>query len=279
MKKLLLALLCLYFVTSNQVYSQASSRNGYWLPTYDTLRVFFVFAEVVNDPIDTLYNALWAPGEMPETPDIYFDPYFTDAESINGYMTKYFYEASFGEFIVLGDYYPNLIQIEYDSITSTDGDTELLDYLQDLPSSDIITQHGFTFNSNDFDHYVSPTASGQYKTINSDNKIDLMIIVWRLNSKFTTSSNGGQYNSGKAYALKEKDYFMSFAKFTSSENLNIEVMRHEIGHGLFGDNSFHTGGSGHGERTFMSSVGGYSAMSSDEKSSPVYNAWDRYRLG
>lgn len=221
---------------------------------------------------------MWAPGELPETPEIYFDPEFTGAESITGLMTKYYYQASFGEFVVLGDYYSQLIQVEYDSISSN-GDSELLDYLQNIPDTDIITENGFSFNSNDFDKFNSPTANGQYKAITPDDTIDMMIIVWRVNSKFTTSSNGGSYTSNKNYALKEKLYFMSFARFTSSTSLFFEVMRHEFAHGLFGGNDFHNGSSGHGERTFMSSVGGYSMMSSDAKELSVYNAWDRYRLG
>ena len=56
-------------------------------------------------------------------------------------------------------------------------------------------------------------------------------------------------------------------------------MRHEFSHSIYGGNNFHTAGCGAGTRTFLSSVGGYSNMSSWDSNSQGCNGWDRWRMG
>lgn len=49
--------------------------------------------------------------QVPTYANDLFDHDFTTAGNINGLVTKYFYEASFGQYIVLGDYYPIVISV------------------------------------------------------------------------------------------------------------------------------------------------------------------------
>jgi hypothetical protein len=73
--------------------------------------------------------------------------------------------------------------------------------------------------------------------------------------------------------------FMSYSYFVNEGAANYVILRHEFSHLLLGGNNFHTGGSGAGTKTFMSSAGGYSMLSSWDRSSQVFNAFDRRRLG
>lgn len=79
------------------IYSQKNARYGYNLAPYDTIRFFIVFAEMVDDPNDPGSLWGWSEGEMPDHPEKYCDYKFVDENSINGEITKYFYQASFGE--------------------------------------------------------------------------------------------------------------------------------------------------------------------------------------
>ena len=110
MKKIILFILL--FITF-QVKSQFKSENGYYGPNKDTIRVFLVFAEAIDDSnyfrVDT---SNWRPGQLPINPGKYFDAHF-DPNNIQGYMTKYFYEASFKKYIDLGDYYPYIVKVKF----------------------------------------------------------------------------------------------------------------------------------------------------------------------
>jgi len=70
------------FLFSVLLYSQ--SQNGYWLTNKGTLGALLVFAEAVDDPIDTWADQPnWPRGQMPLNPDAYFDHSFTNGQSIN----------------------------------------------------------------------------------------------------------------------------------------------------------------------------------------------------
>lgn len=267
-------------------YSQ-NSQNGYWLPTTGTLRVFLVFAEVVNDPALSNPNSdfytpdvNWPQGQMPLNPNAYFDPAY-DANNLQGFMTKYFSQASFGQLKIIGDYYPSLIQVDYNSIPQNqNGESNIVSYLNSQPGTDVITANGYSINSSDFDVWTNPTGFGQAKVLASDNYIDAMLVCWRVNSKVSTRNNSGNCDNGSTTsALKSKLGFMMKGRFVSLGSDAFIIMRHEFSHDLYGPNNFHTGGAGHGTRHFISDVGGYSNMSSWDLSSPGWNAWDRRRMG
>jgi hypothetical protein len=84
-----------------------ASRNGYYLAPYDTLKVLIVFAEIDYSG-DTLFSEpdtypdAWDAGALPDWKDDLLDP--TWSGSPQAKLTKYYYEASFGKLIVLGDY-------------------------------------------------------------------------------------------------------------------------------------------------------------------------------
>lgn len=133
MKKLILILLM--FINYYHVIAQVSSENGRWNPVKGQFRVLLVYAEVLNDPNYNLVTQPgWPAGQMPLNPGKYFDSHYS--ANINGYMTKYFNESSFGEYHVLGDYYPQLIQI--DCNTNSDHFGNVISTLNQSASADLV---------------------------------------------------------------------------------------------------------------------------------------------
>ncbi len=123
---------------SNLLSAQVSSRNGYAHTGHDTIRVFLVFAEIVGDPLyDELVSSQWAAGALPLNASDYFESEIDGV--IESYITKYYHEASFGDFVILGDYYPEIVGINKDNVVSSNGSAEVFDYLNNLPGTDFET--------------------------------------------------------------------------------------------------------------------------------------------
>jgi hypothetical protein len=110
-----------------------NSENGNWFPATGTIRVLIVFAETdcsscgpsVCDNPDYHIDAKgsWLNGQLPPNVqdlatgnDIFNQSYFDQALPVGatptpGNLTDYYYQMSFGQHIVLGDYYPELITV------------------------------------------------------------------------------------------------------------------------------------------------------------------------
>ena len=255
------------------------SRNGYWLPPKGTMRILLVYAEVLNDPDEPGRMGGWEPGKLPRNPGYFFDHELKNGEQPEGIMTKYYYQASFGEFLVLADYYPELISVDFNEMTSR-GFMQVLDTIMNQAGDDVITANGYSVNAGDFDFFSVASGHGSPKASQPDSLLDMVMVIWRVNSKITTSSSGGYcmpYHM--KYPFKSMKGFMAYSYFVNEGASNYVILRHEFSHLLLGGNNFHTGGSGAGTKTFMSSAGGYAMLSSWDRSSQVYNAFDRRRLG
>lgn len=195
-------------------------------------------------------------------------------------MTDYFYQASFGKYVVLGDYLDTLCSVSAASITDY-GDQQVIDFINSLPGTDLTTKHGLSLNTN-FDYVTKPFGvdRGVYKTRAADDYIDLIMVLWRTDYYDTIRYSSGSINTSWANnTIKGMSGYMDFSRFVSYSGNAFGVIRHEFNHSLFGPNEFHTAGGGHGERTFLSSVGGYACMGSYDNVYNGFNAWDRYRIG
>ena len=94
--------------------AQQNSTDGWFLPTRDTVRVLVVFVEIQYDTLAEKNNSpkgtrVWQPGELPVYADSIFDPVWTGKPQT--LMTQYYQESSFGNLTVLGDYFPELIEV------------------------------------------------------------------------------------------------------------------------------------------------------------------------
>lgn len=82
------------------------SENGFVLPANGTIRLLMVFAEIDYDTgTDPNPNSTddWTVHQLPDWADDLFDPN-TPTGQATGEVTRYFQEASFGNYLVLGDY-------------------------------------------------------------------------------------------------------------------------------------------------------------------------------
>ena len=264
----------LFLLLAGTLHAQ-DSREGYWLPVKGKLRILMVYAEVMNDPDEPGFVAGWEPGKMPRNPGYFFDHELKPGEQAKGILTKYYQQASFGEFQVLADYYPDLISVDFNNMASR-GFRQVLDTIIKQTGKDVVTANGYSVNAGDFDFFSVASGHGKPKVSKPDSLLDMIMVIWRVNSKITTSSSGGYcmpYRMG--FPFKSMKGFMAYSYFVNEGAANYVILRHEFSHLLLGGNNFHTGGSGAGTKTFMSSAGGFAMLSSWDRSSQVFNAFDR----
>ncbi len=258
-----------------------SSRHGFWMPNRDTVRVFLVFAEVVGDPDDRTAgdpNAGWPDGRLPPNADAYFDPVLPPGAEPRGDLTRFFHQASFGRYVLLGDYLPELVRVPVGE-RQGNGDRNVLAYLAGLPPERRVTAHGLRLDA-DFDRWTMPNGKALPKTKAPDGMADFGMIVWRVNGKVSRSDNGGSVNVGPLRSpVGDLEGFNDFSRFVARHSAGFQIMKHEFSHSLYGGNNFHTGGRGAGNATFIHAMGGYGNLSSFGSNSPSLNAWDRHRMG
>jgi hypothetical protein len=262
------------------LYGQISSRNGIALSSSGTVRVLLIFGEVINDPD---YNketfSSWPPDQMPADPGYMLDT-LINSSNIHGKLSKLFYEASFGEFVVIGDYVNSLMRIDTNSWNNSMGEI-VGNYLNGIPADDITTAHQYTFNGSDFDNWQHNSIQGGVKTPGMDDKIDLIIVLWRVNSKFRDECN----SCGTVFSLLNPVKGKAGSEYgsvtTAYSGTEWGAVRHEIAHSLLGSDAFATGGHvGNSGRTTIPKQGGYSLLNyAHGASGTLYNGFDRWRLG
>jgi hypothetical protein len=257
-----------------------NSENGYWLPNKGTLRVLVVFAEVLDDINYSTSSQSWKIAMLPDNPDLYFSQ---SKEFLNdGLISKYFANASFNNYKLIGDYYPSLIQINKEDVAFNSVKT-VMKKMNELGIKK--SANGYHLYSkckrrnSDFDSYTLKEFSTP-KLQKADSMLDMMIIVWRVNSKLSTTTNSGYCSVGPAnYSLKGYKGLNCYSEFVSNNNDAYVIMRHEFSHALYGGNNFHTAGPGAGLRCFIPAITGFSNLSSWDNIGQSYNAWDRWRMG
>ncbi len=273
MKRLiiLIIILCL----CGKLFSQVDARNGWRLPTEGVFRIFIVFAEATGDPNYSQVVPGWPAGQMPDDPNIHIDAFV--GSNYRSFISRYFHEMSFGKLEVIGDYYPHLLQIPYDSNVNSIGTYyQAFDKIKNICNGQQIqTAKGFQF-PDDFDNWTLGTT-GQVKAKSPDNYVDCIIVYWRVNKSIGDSRDGGQtyHADPDKTVIANKSGTSTYGRIYTD---NPTIFCHEFAHGIIGPNEFHTGG-GNGNGIFMENYGGYGMISSYFRNMITYNAWDRYRLG
>lgn len=266
------------------------SENGWYLSPKGEIHIMIVYAEI---DFDSSYGHLnpvknpegtvgWKTGKLPNWKQWAVSK--TDEEK--GFLTKYFRQASFGQFKVTGDVLDSMITIPISSIRDTKGrvvETESFAgnfykkaVVEKLNS---IKEPKFLFGSqlSDFDRW-SYSGYGKEQQEVPNGKIDLVMIIWRNIHVVGLGEMSGFVSAGNYGNLWGMDTDM-YSMFKTESMLPTIVMRHEFSHMLYGGNNFHTAGGGVGTRTFITTAGGYSNMSAADCFSPTWNGWDRERLG
>ncbi|MBA3649622.1 MAG: hypothetical protein H0W62_13935 [Chitinophagales bacterium] len=296
---LLVSLIC----WSSLIAQTVSSENGYWLPAKGTvatpiqIRVLVVYANVDY----TAGNCLTAPvydnnewpanappkwetggGNYPIAKPL-FDADYTGASNITkGTLTDYFFEASQGSLVVLGDYASVIVPCTASGLTDycfSAGLNALASYITNNS-----TAHGKQLT--DFDIIDSYSKGLQKSNANDPNNvIDIVFIIWNHNlyGKIAGSCAGGAgVNGSNIVALSDASgpyttYLASSWGGCSRHDAWLTFTA-EFLHGLFGGNNWHSGG-GAGPWTFMTAPKMYCTTAQYDNPSDIYCGYDRHHLG
>jgi hypothetical protein len=290
MKTKYISFIISYFLVGiiiSPVYSQdtINSQNGSGLSSSGTIRAFVMFAEMLNDP---LYNSIntsdWPKGQMPLHPEFFLDT-ILDPNNIQGIITQYYYEASLHKLKIVGDYLDTLMQFDYYNYDRGNAGLEITNYINNrIPGTDFQSAHGYWFNGTAFDQWQFNPLQGGLKLPGMDTKVDLMIIVFRVNS----FQNYGENNCGSPlhmnYGPIKGKSSLEYGSISNAYKAKEWIaIRHEIDHSLLGRSDAlatagHCGKSGY--RSTIPLQGGYSLLSyEDENLGVLYNGFDRWRLG
>ncbi|MEM0999170.1 MAG: hypothetical protein AAGN35_19095 [Bacteroidota bacterium] len=264
------------------------TRNGWHLTPEGRIHVMVVYAEL---DFDSTYahldktkqpdgnwkwgarkNPRWKKELISKTPDG------------DGFMTKYFRQASFGKFQVTGDYLDTIVTVKITDI-QRNGQVVTQEAFGNNLYRRAVVDHvnalenpsfGFGSKLEDFDRWTF-TGTGRKNRPEPNGKIDLVVIVWRNIHVRNLGPSSGFVTPGNVGTLLGMPSDM-YSIFCTWDIMPKGIMRHEFSHMLYGGNNFHTANGGAGQRTFLSTVGGYSNMSGSDRFSHTWNAWDRERM-
>jgi hypothetical protein len=285
-----LILLCLLLITNLTTFAQYKISNGVGLPASDTIRALIVFAEIDFDkgncPQNLSSNITDAWGKdkngktkLPPNAWNFLDYKFFEGEPLQGYITDYYYQASFGKYILLGDYLPQVISVPCSDIYTGMNINQVLQALDTLPQN-LKTQNGFSLS--DFDIWTEG-KSGLPKTKEPDGKIDLLYVIWR-NNRFLISNNtlgnsGYGVNQVAGIPFREFSGLNNVASFNAAtadvKSFTITIAEHL--HAIFGGNHWHSCG-GAGNHTFLAMPKTYGTTAQFNATMQSVCGWDRWMM-
>ena len=289
-----LCCLCMLLVPISNLYCQ-NSTNGSSLSPKGRLNVFLIFAEIdaAGCPNKEFPGSdpNWPAGSLPKNlgntsaANNWYSHTYTSGGVPSGELTRYYYEMSMGNFILCGDYYPKVVKISCNDVSSAyDGSTgtaKVFNIINAAHSSSnpIVTANGHTLDY--FDNWTYVSGQGAQQVNSPDGKIDMVVVIWR-NFAWPMGSQGyGMSGSfwGNTYLQNMPIEGGSYFRLV---NASTEFYKAEFFHALFGGNEFHTGAGASTRTTFMTGQGDFSMTAQTLGKgavSQVACGWDRDRLG
>lgn len=292
-----IGLLCWFpfqFLIPLQLFAQVNSRDGRNIDPHTSIRSLNVFVNVIFDisqPPNTSQDPDW-PYNTQEGINLttigyigdFIDPEFSTIAQTHGLVTRMFAESSFGEFVVTGDVIVVDIRestiLNYNQNISQIGiSRSAIRYISDMGGLTGKTMYGYTAIQ-DFD-------------TDGNGHIDLVNFYIR-NIPGSNAGSGQTLLSGLNNFINQNPLITSdgtddrfdavtiqiMEALTQSENYRTPVI-HEIGHNIWGDNTFHAGGGQHNggsrENTFLGFQGGYGLMGGANSSLCSTNGYERWR--
>lgn len=153
------------------------SKNGCYLPAHGTLRILVIFAEVEYDVgTDPNPNSTegWSVHSLPNWANDLFDPEVSSVQA-QGLVTRYYKEASFEQYNVLGDYLlaptnGGIFKILKSQINNNNGNyrTSLCAEINQIMNGNFITGHGLN-NITYFDNWTKTDIGKPKITPSIDN--------------------------------------------------------------------------------------------------------------
>jgi hypothetical protein len=301
--------ICLADTTNASFKSNYQSWQGYFhqLPSTlasikptGTYRLLNIMVNIIYDQTDTLdpkYNItcnLWPAaseqGINNQSIPTYLITDFIDVldnGQVHGVMTRLFYESSFGNLLLLGDFI--VVNIKQSYITPNNpGANFSLDILISKVFS-LINLNGGLSTINGYNALSDYDSDG-------DGNIDMVQILLR-NTLNKNNYNFGGVNSGSG-RIFSKYSFNLIINGQLKNNLSVlsyqgigcgghalnptGIAIHEFSHALFGGNSFHTSGGNHyllgGINTWFGVEGGYGLMGAYNSGLVSCNGYERWRM-
>ncbi len=270
--------------------AQYSIHHGVSLPTSDTVRALIIFCEVnyADGPcpkdLPDEFTGQWTQNPdgtrgLPANAGVYLDHEILD--SPKGYITGYYHEASFGTYVLLGDYLSEVIQVPCHQIKQGLNLDQVFQIINSkYANRELLTAHGYRLQ--DFDRW-SEAPQGLPKPKVSDGKIDLVYLIWR-NNRFLNGYNTWD-NSGYGVTAVRGIPFCGMKGVNTAASFNnswgdehgffITIAEHL--HAIFGGNHWHSGG-GRGVHTFLCIPYNYGLTGQLEATMQAVCAWDRWMM-
>ncbi len=287
MKHFISFIFCFAWLSLNAQYQIS---NGVGLPTNDTIRALIVFAEVDFSngtcPRGLPSNIVdyWGVDEngktkLPANAANFLDYQIEPGKNLQGYITDYYYQASFGQYILLGDYLPFVVSVPCSEIRTGMNLNPILQIL-DQHKEELKTQNGLSLK--DFDIWTEGSP-GLPKLKQPDGKIDLLYIIWK-NNRFLISNNtlgnsGYGVNQVSGIPFREFKGLNNVASFNAAtadvKSYTITIAEHL--HAIFGGNHWHSCG-GAGNHTFLAMPKTYGTTAQFSATMQSVCGWDRWMM-
>lgn len=259
--------------------------NGHLLPVKTTmakpLRVLLIFAE--EEGVNC--SSCWQPDAQGNIPANLGGSFFDVTPSTNPQqqLSKHFFEASLGNYIVVGDYYEHVVSVP--SNTLNKGTVLQKVILRHTPGSpDYVgspfqTHTGLTISDFDVWEETGASSHGQLKSPQSNGYLDCVAVIWR---NRTNTNNQVHCNSGWGFTYSGQFFLDGKSIGVIGEwgdckinTYSRSVFTLEYIHAMYGNNNWHqAAGAGYWTFPFITSSTGLSAQA--YASSLSASAWDRY---
>ncbi len=286
----------LFFIVCTAILSGQTTHfisNGVSIPASDTIRALVIFAEIDFSkgpcPSNMPENM---PGEwgrdwsgktrLPKNSSQFLDPEVPLDKNFKGTITHYYHEASFGNYVIIGDYVPEVISVPCYMARPGDTHVGIVFSIMDTLFKDttIYTKNGYHLRQ--FDNWTVG-QEGLPKLKKPDGYIDLVYVIWR-NNRFLSGLNTGD-NSGyginniRTGKLKNTKGSQIITSYNNSGGgyggFHITIAEHL--HGIFGGNNWHSGG-GRGVHTFIATPYNYSCTAQLVATMFAVCGWDRWMM-
>lgn len=236
-----------------------------------------------------MINGKWPKDEkgvtqIPYGADTYFDVDLKPGQTRKGIITGHYLEASLGQYVLLGDYYPKVISVPCNKVRVRDsGLKNVLEALEKEKSKNgtLYSKRGYALK--DFDNWTDAN-NGEKKLKEPDGKIDLIYLIWR-NNRFLTSAStwdGSGYgvNRTRGMPFKDMEGVSNYTSYNSGvgsgEGAKLITIAEHL-HGIYGGNNWHSAG-GRGWHTFITPPGSYGLTGQSGATMQAVSSWDRWMM-